>query len=222
MIFGLNAMGQSYEINDVNSLSDQFKFGRFTDITFDETSEQKNYEGSPFFNDNFFSGEVVINDSSNYRQVPLRYNIYTDKIQFSNNQGRILEFNLANQKYVFTIEGHQFVYKDYFSGKENEKGVLELLFEGQISLYKRYSVVFKSATKEAGFKPAEPNRFERLDDKYLIAIENNLPESINLSKKLLESLKVFKPDIEEYVKTHKIKLRSEQDLIQLIQYCNDF
>lgn len=32
MIFGLSAMGQSYEINDVNSLFDQFKLGRFTDI----------------------------------------------------------------------------------------------------------------------------------------------------------------------------------------------
>lgn len=210
---------QTYEIKDINSLSDQFKFGRFTDISFDDAT-QKNYEGTPFFNEDFSAGDVVINDTTHYQKIPLRYNIYTDKIQFKNNQGRILEFNLASQKYIFTIENKRFTNKEYLRYKEKETGILEILAEGKISLYKKHGVVFKQATREAGFKPAEPNRFKPLDDKYLIAIDNNIPEAITLSKKLLEQLEVLKPGVGEYARSNKIKLRSEEDLIRLIEYCN--
>lgn len=217
--FAFCATGQTYEIKDINSLSDQYKFGRFTEISFDDDT-QKNYEGTPFFNEDFSTGDVVINDTTHYQKIPLRYNIYTDKIQFRNNQGRILEFNLSSQKYIFTIEDHRFVNKEYRRYNEKETGILEILAEGKISLYKKYGVVFKQATREAGFKPAEPNRFKPLDDKYLIAIDNTIPEAITLSKKLLDQLEVLKPGAAEFARSNKIKLRSEKDLIRLIEYCN--
>lgn len=211
--------GQTYEIKDLNDLSAQFKLGG-TDISLDDTSQQK-YEGSPFFNKDFITGEVVINDSIRYQNIPLRYNIYSDKIQFKNNQGRILEFNTASYRYLFTIENHRFINKEYIRYKTKETGILEILAEGKIKLYKKYSVDFLPATKEAGFKAAEPNRFNPLSDKYFITIDDNIPEGVNLSKSLLNQLKEFKPDVEEYAKSQKIKLRSEQDLIRLIEYCNN-
>ena len=40
--------------------------------------------GSPFANDEFLNGNVVLNNDDEYENVPLKYNIYNDELYFKN------------------------------------------------------------------------------------------------------------------------------------------
>ena len=203
---------------DLDNLSDKISYEESKTNTLDGVY----VEGTPYLNKEFTPGEVVINDSIKYHNIPLRYNIYTEKIQFLNAQNQIRVLDNLQQTYRFDFGNHAFTIRDYLGDEGKVKhGVLEVLADGHIQLYKKYQVDFEQATKAIGYKDAEPNRFVRQDDELLIAVGKAIPQKIRPNKKLLKKLALFKPNIEQYVKNHKLNPKSERDLIQLIQYCNN-
>ncbi|MFT3738182.1 MAG: hypothetical protein QM786_05450 [Breznakibacter sp.] len=135
-----------------------------------------------------------------------------------NPKQEILEIGIAKKAYRFSYGGFVFTVQDYLLRSEHKRGILQLLVDGHTRLYKRYGVEFRPATREMGFKPAEPNRFVRLDDEYMVAVGDGMPEPIGKTKELIERLKAGKPDVDQYSKT--LRLRSEDGLVQLIEYCN--
>lgn len=211
-------VSQTSEIRNLNDLSDQYTIEKSKRNFMMEHAE---VEGTPYLNEAFVPGEVVINDSIIYSEIPMRYNIYNDRIEFQNNERQILEVDITEQFWRFSFGPHEFMTVDYVDRGTERRGILELLVNGHIQLYKQYLVHFKNATKEIGYQEAQPNRFIRQEDEYLIAIKQGKPETFRNSKELMEKLTLINPDIEQYKKSQKLKLRSENDLIMLIQYCNN-
>ncbi len=218
--FCYTGFSQAYIISDIGSLSDQFNFEKSRANVLNGPN-YSNIEGSPYLSEEFIPGEVILNDSIRFEKIPLRYNIYSDKIEFRNDRKQILEIDASNQAYRFNFGNLCFTSSDYSYNGHNERGILELLADGKIRLYKKYLIDFKPATKAIGFKDAEPDKFVRLDDDYLIATGQGNPEPFRNTKELLGKLKQIKPDIEQYAKDQKLKLKSEKGLIQLIQFCNN-
>lgn len=211
--FSQNVSGQ-----DLRSFSNDFRMEKNRNKTIDPA--YRGIEGSPYLNEKFTTGEVTVDDSVRFEKVPLRYNIYTDKIESINKDDEVIELDLANRTYTFNIGGSLFTGLDYTAGGRKAGGVLELVADGQVRLYKRYRIVLKPATRASGYSAAEPERFVRLEDEYLIAAGQERPETFRNAAELIGKLKSFKPDIQQYAKNKKLKLKSESDLIQLVQYCN--
>lgn len=214
--FYFSGVAQTYIISDLSTLSDQY--------TVDKSGKSglidPSIEGSPYLNDKFLEGEVIINDSIRIENVHLRYNIYNDKIEFKNENEQILEIGNHSTSYIFNFEELLFRNLDYLNDGTPKQGILEILVDGQVKLYKKYSLKLETATKAVGFQEATPNRFVRKDDVYLIAVDQEIPYIFNNAKKLLPELQKIKPDINSFIKTEKIRLRSEKGLHALIQYCN--
>ncbi len=211
------AFSQTFTITDLSSLSDLMSFEKNKSNEFNNPS-YANVDGTPYLKDEFVPGDVFINDTILIEEVPLRYNIYSDQMEFVSVQKQVLVIDDPSQKYAFNLEGELFTIQDYIDRGNTEHGVLQLIVDGELRLYKKYLVNFKPATKAIGFQEAQPDRFTRQDDDYLIAIEQNNPETFHNPKDLLEKLKAHKPGIEKYAKEQKLKLKSESGLIQ---YCNE-
>ncbi|MCW0483290.1 hypothetical protein [Gaoshiqia sediminis] len=209
---------QAFTITDLSSLSDLLSFEKNKSSTFDPYSD---FDGTPYLNDDFVPGEVIVNDSIRIEDVPLRYNIYSDRIEFRNEHEQVLEIDHSKQEFDFDFGGHLFTIQDYLDHGESKRGILELMVDGHIRLYKRYLIDLKPATKAIGYQEAQPNRFTRQDDEYLVAEGQGIPEIFRKQKDLLEKLKEIKPDIDQYAKNQKLKLKTDKGLIQLIQHCNN-
>ena len=166
------------------------------------------------------SGEVVVNDSLRFKNIPMRYNMYSDKMEFKNENQQTLEMDNTRLGWQFYLGNKKMANLQYLVKGKNVSGVLEWMVEGRIRLYKKYSVEFKPATKAAGYQDPEPDRFCRLDDHYLIAIDGALPDFCRSSKEVVEKLRSVKPDIDRYVKEQKLKLKTDEGLIMLVEYCN--
>lgn len=208
---------QGVSVQDLHSFSDNFRMEKNRNKTIDPV--YRGIEGSPYLNEEFTAGEVTLDDSVRFEKVPLRYNIYTDKIE-SINKDVVIELELGNRAYTFNIGGSLFAGLDYTAGSREAYGVLELIADGHARLYKRYRIVLKPATRASGYSEAKPDRFVRLEDEYLIAAGQERPETFRNAAELIEKLKSLKPDIQQYAKNQKLKLKSESGLIQLVQYCN--
>ncbi|WP_372776160.1 hypothetical protein [Mangrovibacterium sp.] len=181
----------------------------------------ENVDGSPFLADDFVPGEVIIDDSISYESVPLRYNIYTDKIEFKNNQDQITEIDSPDHLYKFNLGARYFELIEYTEEGQTDRGILELLVDGHLKLYKKYNLEFQQAQKAIGYSDAQPDRFVRLEDQYLLAVEQGNPKTFKNAKVLIENIKSLKPDISQYIKKEKVRTKTEKGLIQLIQYCNN-
>lgn len=215
IIAGSSAFSQSYEMRNLSDLNDQYVLQKSRD------SEYNSVEGTPYLDKEFVKGEIVVDDTMRYLDIPLRYNIYNDKIEFKDESGQVLEVGIDAPACIYKFGPHRFVSTEYIDRGKEKQGILEVLVEGHVQLFKQYIVDFKQATETKGYEDAKPNRFVRQGDEYFLAIDEGKPEFIRNSKALLEKLKPLYPDIEEYKKSQKLKLRSENDFIRLIQYCNE-
>lgn len=213
-------LSQAFTISDINSLGDQYSFEKSKMNTLGGIA-LSSIDGSPYLLDEFVSGKVIIDDSVLIERVPLRYNIYSDKMEFRNAANQVLEIASSTKHYRFHIGNQTFVNRDYTTDGVLQEGIFERLAEGKISLYKKYGIEFKEASKAIGFQDAEPNRFIRTDDEFYVSIDQNTPVVIDNVKRLAEMLMQYKPSVEEYLQQEKPKLKKEHDLIRLIQYCNE-
>ncbi|SFE06871.1 hypothetical protein [Thermophagus xiamenensis] len=216
--FGQLGFSQAYQINDLTSLYDQFMFEK-TNMN-DIDSRYMQIEGTPYLYDEFIKGEVILNDTVQLKDIPLRYDIYRDRIQFISKKNLILEVNPSTVLSA-KIDEHKFIISNYLDDSEEKRGVLELLVDGKVRLYRKYQVAFMKATKVIGYKDPAPDRFERKDDIFLIAIGPGYPEVIIGKKEFFEKLKTIKPDIEQYAKRHKLKARYGKGMVKLVEVCNE-
>ena len=80
-------------------------------------------------------------------------------MQFKSPQEQVLEFDNSARYYNFSFGTLSFLPLAYIEDGNTRNGLLELLADGQIKLYKKYHVEFKEATKAIGYQEAKPDCF---------------------------------------------------------------
>ena len=217
----LSGLAQPYVISELNTwadLTDQLtlKKGRAGGLI------DPSIDGTPYLSDDFIEGDIIINDSLKIEKVPLRYNLYSDKIEFKTDDDEVLEISDEKSSYQFDFDDFIFKNLDYLEYGETVHGMLELLVDGDFKLYKKYKLELKPATKAIGFQDAQPNRFVRMDNVYLIETkQDEIPRVFTNTKILLRELKEVKPDIDSIIKKEKIRVKTESGLCKLIRLCNE-
>ena len=96
-VTGFPVISQTSVIGSLNELSDQYRVERSRG----GIPANSDIEGSPFLNEEFIRGEIVMNDTLFYREIPLRYNMYNDVMEFQNASGQVLELSAGYSHNVF-------------------------------------------------------------------------------------------------------------------------
>ncbi|ASB50932.1 hypothetical protein [Alkalitalea saponilacus] len=211
---------QSSIIGDLNRLIDQHKLEnrRARAIADDRYSQ---IDGSPYLNEDFKTGVVVINDTLIFEDIPMRYNIFSDRIEYKNDQDQVLELDTRRiNKYDFKIDDLHLSLKEYTDGDLVLFGLLEVLEKGEVTLYRKYHVEMQEATPPKGFQEARPNRFVRRNDKNLISIGDDLPMMINNRRDFNGIIELIDADLDSYLRNNKVRFRSEDSILELVSYIN--
>lgn len=182
---------------------------------------ENNIQGSPYLNSEFVDGTIYTSAKSQYRNVPLRYNIYNDELEFKTEEDKIQA--VATPGIIEKVEfgNCKLVYMDYSSLDNRDKGFLRLLVEGQeASLFVKSEVLFREPTMEAAFKQPEPAKFVSKPDAYYIQIGNEIPQKVKSKKEIIELFEGHEDEIMHFMKKNKIKPRKTESLIALVDYYN--
>ncbi len=172
--------------------------------------------GSPFENDEFLKGNVILNNDDEYENVPLKYNIYNDELYFKNTKDEML------LSFVIPVKSFKIAGQTYLNGfpeidKFTKNSFYGLLAGNKIKLlFKSYKTIVETRPYNS---PYAEKRFESYKA-YFILKEGKMYKFKPSKKDLLELFGSSGPQIEEYIKKEKVNFKNDEDLIKLFDFIN--
>lgn len=221
IIFLFSCINSSYSQNGLNGVQNLVNDG-FISTT--ATKFNTNIKGSPYITDEFNLAKI---SNSTNQIYSVKYNGFLDEFEMQGKDNEIYAINKNESKdliitFINTKKKYQIF--NYF----NEENDLELGYfihinsQNPIKLLKKERIIFISEKKSStGYDRAQPAEYKRSKDKYYIKVKDLeavlLPSN---KKKLVILFPTFEKKILTFIKTEKIKLKKETDLMKLINYLN--
>lgn len=182
---------------------------------------EKDIEGSPYLNDEFIKGTVYTTSQTKYVDVLLRYNIFSEQIEFKLDDGPVQA--LAAPETVEKVEfgDYKMVYIPFTSSRKIRRGFFEVLELGNKAvLLARPQVFFEEAKEPAAYQEAEPPKFIRKTDEYFIRVGKEPAVLISRKKDLEEVFPDHEKEISSFIKKNKVKSNKPERMAELVQYYN--
>jgi len=186
-------------------------------------TDHSGIEGSPFFNDDWSTGLIMLADGRTFKDMILKYNIYTDEVYFKDQNGETKSFSnpVSEFKLLSTGNGSSNS-KDFKSGYANipgytAKSFFEVLSEGAVQLLKKYRRVVSETT---GIDLGTVTKNFTDKESYYMIISGTATLVKKDKKSILALLNNKQIELETYIKAHKLDLKNDDDLAKLINYYN--
>ncbi len=207
----------SYELRET---IDFYRTNKFITESGNNQLLMKKVKGSPYLNEEFVNGSIYTVQRLQYPDIPLRYNIYNDELEFKTpaNEIQALATPEIVDKAIFG-ETH-LVYSAYTNSNKIKKGYFVVLEEGKAMLYAKPGVAFKEATEPAAYKEAEPPTFNKKADDYYIRFGTAPAQIVGNKKELIAVFPDNQDKIESYIDKNKVKTNKSESLKELVKYYN--
>lgn len=176
------------------------------------------YDGSPYLDDQFRTGDVIFDDGTIYKEILLRYNVYYDLFEFSI-KGHTYALDKSTKYSVFRIGDQTFIYQSYLCNSIEKEGYIEIIAKGYYSLYRIYKVRLKEAEMAKAYQDPANAKFTLQKPEYMIGKDDGKIVSIKNEKELLKNFDLSE-QVKKYSGNKKIKLKNEKDYLQLIEFLN--
>lgn len=213
-----NAILNAQYISNFNEIARTARFNKIIEEVNNGKAVLKysDIQGNPFYKSGFANAKI--GDTENI--LPVRYNLYKDAFEvLNNNEIYSIPVDNAFSKFTFLANKEKFILSNDDVGVT---GYFLVLTEGKSKLLKKLTVKYSPEVPAPNtLISGTPARFEVQKPVYFIKTEDNI---IKLSKKtddLLNALPADKKDTtKDFIKTNKIKLTEELDLIKLVTFIN--
>lgn len=214
---GSGQFGVSYEIRRAFEL---YNTSKIISGSAKSTLFEVDYTGSPYLNDEFVIGSIYSVQRIQYEEVPLRYNIYNDELEFKSPTEEILALASPDIVEKAVIGDTTLVYLPFLLANKTKKGFFIILEEGKVSLYAKPDVFLKPATQPGAYKDPEPPKYVRKSDEYYLKTETGQAQLIANKKELFAAFPDNRDKIDNYISKNKIKINKPESLIELVKYYN--
>lgn len=188
-------------------------------VKIDRSIPYRLIKGSPYHNDNLVMGRIIIEDDTLRKY--LRYNSYTDEIEYVENN-KVLALADPQQVSAVFVNGIKYTYESYSKNFKVNKGFFVVLVDGNCRLLKREIVTFKpEEPPKTSFHQKTPHRFVKQSPDFYYSCPNQVLEPFTGTG--LQLRKLASGDlrsIEDFIRDNKIKFRREKDMVKLFRYLN--
>ena len=175
-------------------------------------------KGTPFLFDDWVSGIVILGNGETFNNVPLKYNVFDEKLYFKNpKNNELLEFLQPVKSFKFNELKGAGVFSKGFPAIDrfNSETFYDVLFDGKVKLLnKKYKTIlevrpYNSATVEKSF-------VDRND--YYIVKGNKIERIKNSRKDFLDIFSDKSAQIDAFIKKEKINFKNNDDLVKVFNY----
>ncbi len=215
LVYTLSAGAQSFTNMSLSQFYSEYRTVKLRDKN--ATSE---IAGTPYENDDFVPGEIVTTNLQRYSGIPLRLNIYSNQMEFSNENGDVYDIGAPETVEFIKIGEEKYIYSAYASGNKVLKGYFKVLAEGEVILLQKQNVMLKPAELPQGYKDAVPASFVKNKDEFFIRIPPAEARQFDNRKELMVLLPSFSADMEAFIKKNKTRFSKSSDLKEMIDYYN--
>jgi len=199
---------------------DFFRLNKMQSGDWSKSLSESDIEGTPYLNDDFIEGTIYTTSKFQYEEVPLRYNIFNDNLEFKTPEDQVLAVAAPEIIERVQLGDDVMIYGPYSNAKKIRRGFFKVLEEGKASLYARQNVLFSDPVEPGAYKEAEPAKFTRKPDSYYIRIGNEQAKLVSNKKELLAAFPDHSDKIASFIKKNKVKPTKPEKLLALVQYYN--
>jgi len=187
-------------------------------------SDFNNLEGSPYANEEFLPGNIYKDNKPVYKDILLRYNIFSDEIEIKksadpkeDSYGALIKdpeafVKIINDIYVFVPFKGSIEKGSYFT-VVSEESVFDLYKKTEVS----YKAPFKARTS---YERDRPGTFEKINSYYLVSKVGTFYELPSSKSKVIKAMNKKGKEIKAFIKKNKTNLKVEEDIIKLVKYYN--
>ncbi len=201
-----------------NYFNEAFRFNKFMEQVNSPDGKKLTYqdiEGDPYFQRAFATANI----ENATQAIQTRYNSYTDTVEILQ-EDQIFELP-KSQKYSRISFPNKAATLVYVNLNNDTEGYYFELAPGKYSLLKKMKSEFRPGSKAVNsFTPAIEPRFENLDPIYYIKTDAQLIKVGKKEKEILDSFPDKKSELQTFIKTNKLKLSQEADLVKLVKFLN--
>ena len=180
----------------------------------------KEIQGSPYLIDSFIVGSIYTSKNEHFQNIPLRYNIFTDNIEYIMGVSSVLTLN--NPETVEKVEygNYKLIYLSHSDKNKLESGFFIVLTEGNATLLSKPGITLHKPSVPGGYIDAQPPRFSRNPDNYYIKVGKNQAKIIKSKKHLITCFPDSREEMSNYIKANNTKISDQKSLSDLVQYYN--
>lgn len=182
-------------------------------------NQTPNILGTPYLRDSFEIGEIHYVDLESIREVPIRYNIYTDQIEFYH-QGRIQELTPMPPVDLILLGFRTFVFDLMQDGKDMVPGYFELLADGQARLLLKYRVKYVEPKPARALMDPEPAKYVREPEKMYWKLGSGPVQKVKSLKKLIAGIGQEEAHLSEFAKENNISSGNRTEMARFFEEVN--
>lgn len=173
-------------------------------------------QGNAFYKSGF--NNAKIGETSTI--LPVRYNMFKDSFEILNdNDVYAVPKDNTFSTFTFISSNEKFIL-----GKDDEgfAGYFLVLSEGKHKLLKKIFVKFyPEVPAQSSMVPGTPAKFEKQKPIYFIKTDDKIVKLTKKSDDFFNALpEQKKNEVKEFIKSNKIKMTEELDLIKLVNFLN--
>lgn len=177
--------------------------------------------GTPYLNKDFQDGKPISKYNQEFPIIPLRYNIYTDNIEYRSPNNKVYALENHNKLKAYKIGDTTFIYTPYYRNKNKlSSGYFQVLVPGKTKGLIKYTVYLLQARPLRPYKPAEPERFSKKIKSFYVKVGGDAAVPASREKNILQLFPKQKSQLSRYIKKERIHIRKQAEFVKLINYIN--
>ncbi len=210
----------SQDVYQIQAAMELFRTNKLQSGDWKSVLTDSDIKGSPYLDDDFKNGVIFTSSKMQFVDVPLRYNIFNDNLEFKTPDDQVQAMAAPEIVEKAVFGEHEIVYIPFSDLKKIKRGFLILLEKGNVSLYLRPEVTFQEPTKPGAYKEAEPAKFIRKSDVFYIRVGLEEAKRVGTKKEILDIFPDHIEEIDTFIKKNKTKTNKTEDLIELVKFYN--
>jgi hypothetical protein len=214
VIFSASGVVIGQDFSALNKFYDEFRKNKYEH----SIGEKIDINGSPWENAEFVAGEIFASGNQHYSGIPLRYNIYSNQIEFKKPEGGVFEISPPEIIDSVFIGESIYIFYPCVTGSKTQKSFFKVLTKGSPMLLLKMNIVLKEAELPGAYKEAVPASFERMADDFYLADFPADAVKFSGKKDFLELLKSHTAELEQFIKQDKLKFSRQDDMIKLMKF----
>lgn len=217
---GAKAQMTFYSAYEIKKAVELLDFNRRHTGDISKFLTEANVVGTPYLNDEFIEGSVFTTSKTQFVEVPLRYNIYNDQIEFRLGENPVQALAAPETVEMIQYGDYIFEYVPFTNAKKIRRGFFVVEEKGNATLYSKPQVVFENAKEPAAYQDAKPAQFVKRPDEYYIRVGMEPAMLIANKRDLEEAFPDHKDEISGFIKKNKVKPNDPETLKELVQFYN--
>ncbi len=183
-----------------------------------------NVDGTPFFNEAWSRGTVILFNGTKYENVILRLNLHTDEVHYQTGplksemiaaKGSVKEVQLNDPERPQDIK----IFRSGFPviEKNDLMNFYNVLADGKVVLLKQTKKVI---TEDKPFNSATLIRKYEYQKAYFIFKDNSIIKIKKSNDGIITLLTDQREAVKTYISSNKLNCKSDDDLVKVINYYN--